>query len=143
MKLFQIEEPDGAPVDPDAPGVAVGIDIAPGGVGSVAIAVGGNAEILPDADGSRALSLAPHRELLLGLRGRVEKQLARPVTHAVIAVDPPDAAAIAEAALAAGIIVLGVLSRTDAAALQRGAAAEEAAVLGAAKRAEDLAPRLE
>jgi len=37
MKLFQIEELDGAPVDADAPGVAVGIDIAPGNVGRVAI----------------------------------------------------------------------------------------------------------
>ena len=26
MKLFQIEEPDGAPIDPDVPGAAIGID---------------------------------------------------------------------------------------------------------------------
>ena len=115
MKLFQIEEPDGAPVDADAPGVAVGIDIAPGNVGRVAIAVGGNAEILPDGDGTRTLSRALHRDLLLALRGRAEKQLARPVTHAVIAVDEADAAAIAAAAVATGIIVLGVIPRADAA----------------------------
>jgi len=143
MKLFQIEELDGAPVDADAPGVAVGIDIAPGNVGRVAIAVGGNAEILPDGDGTRTLSLALHRDLLLALRGRAEKQLARPVTHAVIAVDEADAAAIAAAAVATGIIVLGVIPRADAAALAGGAAGEEAAVLGAAMRAEDLAPKTE
>jgi len=143
MKLFQIEEPDGAPVDADAPGVAVGIDIAPGNVGRVAIAVGGNAEILPDGDGTRTLSLALHRDLLLALRGRAEKQLARPVTHAVIAVDEADAAAIAAAAVATGIVVLGVIPRADAAALAGGAAGEEAAVLGAAMRAEDLAPKTE
>ena len=142
MKLFQIEEPDG-PVDADAPGVAVGIDIAPGNVGRVAIAVGGNAEILPDGDGTRTLSLALHRDLLLALRGRAEKQLARPVTHAVIAVDEADAAAIAAAAVATGIVVLGVIPRADAAALAGGAAGEEAAVLGAAMRAEDLAPKTE
>ena len=142
MKLFQIEEPDGAPVDADAPGVAVGIDIAPGNVGRVAIAVGGNAEILPDGDGTRTLSLALHRDLLLALRGRAEKQLARPVTHAVIAVDEADAAAIAAAAVATGIIVLGVIPRADAAP-PASAAGEEAAVLGAAMRAEDLAPKTE
>ncbi len=142
MKLFQIEEPDGAPADADAPGVAVGIDIAPGGIGRVAIAVGGNAEILPDADGNRSLTLAPERELLLGLRGRAEKQLARPVTHAVIAVDQSNAGAIEMAAVAAGLAVLRVIERGDAATLVRGARPEEAAVLGAAIRAEDLAPRV-
>jgi hypothetical protein len=143
MKLFQIEEPDGAPVDADAPGVAVGIDIAPGDVGRVAIAVGGNAEILPDADGNRTLTLAPRRDLLLALRSRAEKQLARPVTHAVIAADNAEAGSVQEAAIAAGILVLGLIARRDAAALARGAAAEEAPVLGAAIRAEDLAPKVE
>jgi len=143
MKLFQIEEPEGAPVDADAPGVAVGIDIAPGGVGRIAIAVGGNAEILPDADGNRALTLAPPRELLLALRSRAEKQLARPVTHAVIASDNSEAASAQEAAGAAGITVLGLIPRGDAATLARGAAVDEAPVLGAAMRAEDLAPKVE
>ena len=41
MKLFQIEEPDGSPLDAgDGPGAAVGIDIAAGGVGRVAVALG-------------------------------------------------------------------------------------------------------
>jgi hypothetical protein len=143
MKLFQIEEPEGAPVDANAPGVAVGIDIAPGSIGRIAIAVGGNAEILPDADGNRALTLAPHRELLLALRSRAEKQLARPVTHAVIALDNSEAASAQEAAGAAGITVLGLIPRRDAATLARGAAVDEAPVLGAAMRAEDLAPKVE
>jgi hypothetical protein len=143
MKLFQIEEPDGAPVAADAPGVAVGIDIAPGGVGRIAIAVGGNAEILPDADGKRTLTLAPPRDLLLVLRSRAEKQLARPVTHAVIAADNAEAGSVEEAAIAAGITVLAMASRAEAATLARGAAADEAPVLGAAIRAEDLAPKVE
>ena len=142
MKLFQIEEPDGVPVDADAPGVAVGIDIAPGGVGRIAIAVGGNAEILPDADGNRTLTLAPPRDLLLALRSRAEKQLVRPVTHAVVSTDQA-AAGITEAAAAAGINLLGILPRSEASALARGAASDEAPVLGAAIRAEDLAPTAE
>ncbi len=149
MKLFQIEEPDGSPVDRDAPGVAVGIDIEARGVGRVAIAIGGNAEILPDGEGSRSLVVvvgsadAPKRliDLLLGLRSRAEKQLARPVTHAVIAAETEEAALAEAAAAAAGWTVLGLLPRGAAAALARGTAPEEAAVLGAAKRAEDLAPR--
>jgi len=143
MKLFQIEEPDGAPVDADAPGVAVGIDIAPGGVGRIAIAVGGNAEILPDADGNRTLTLAPNRDLLLALRSRAEKQLARPVTHAVIAAENAGAGSVQQAAVAAGITLLAMATRAEAAALARGAATDEAPVLGAAMRAEDLAPRSE
>src|SRR5579883_1554665 len=52
MKLFQIEEPDGSPGDAaQGRGAAVGIEIAGGGIGRVAIAVGGNGEILPGADG--------------------------------------------------------------------------------------------
>jgi hypothetical protein len=143
MKLFQIEEPDGRPVDADAPGVAVGIDIAPGGVGRIAIALGGNAEILPDGDGNRTLSLAPHRDLLLALRSRAEKQLVRPVSHAVIAVDKAEAGSVEEGAIAAGIVLLSLISRGDAARLARGATADEAPVLGAAMRAEDLAPKIE
>ncbi len=56
MKLFQIEEPDGSPADPDAPGVAIGIDIS-GSSAEVAVAVGGNAAVLPDREGF-ALDLA-------------------------------------------------------------------------------------
>jgi len=36
VKLFQIEEPDGSPSDPDAPGVSIGID-ATGPEGEVAL----------------------------------------------------------------------------------------------------------
>jgi Hsp70 protein len=140
MKLFQIEEPDGAPVDRDAPGAAVGIDLA-GAMARVAIALGGNAEILPDADGNRALESSGETlaDLLLGLRARAEKQLARPVTHAVIACDD-DRAAVERAAADAGLTLLRLMRRREAAALAKGAAADEAAALGAAQAAEDLAP---
>ncbi len=152
MKLFQIEEPDGSPLEPaDGPGAAVGIDIVAGGIGRVAIAVGGNAEILPDGDGARSIVVAPgrgpaaadsKRTLLLGLRSRAEKQLGRPVTHAVIAVAPADRAGIEDAAAAAGLAVLRLIDRGAAAALAKGASPEEAAVLGAAIKAEDDAAAL-
>jgi Hsp70 protein len=143
MKLFQIEEPDGSPTDAaEGPGAAVGIDIAPGGVGRVAIAVGGNGEILPDADGERTLRAGDVTDLLLGLRSRAEKQLARPVTHAVIAADGAERAGLDTAAAEAGLTMLRVLDRRVAAALATGAAAEEAAVLGAAVAAEDAMPVL-
>src|SRR5579864_7879690 len=104
MKLFQIEEPDGSPADAAAgPGAAVGIDIAPGGIGRVAIAIGGNGEILPDGDGARALRALGTTELLLGLRSRAEKQLARPVTHAVIAVGAPERSGVEAAAASSGL----------------------------------------
>ena len=147
MKLFQIEEPDGSPLDAaEGPGAAVGIDIAAGGVGRVAIAVGGNGEILPDADGAHSLRVTPGRTtaetataLLLGLRSRAEKQLARPVTHAVIAADAAERAGLEAAAAEAGLTVVRVIERRLAAAMVKGAAAEEAAVLGAAVAAEDAA----
>jgi hypothetical protein len=143
MKLFQIEEPDGSPLDAgDGPGAAVGIDIAAGGIGRVAISLGGNAEILPGADGERSLVAAATKDLLLGLRGRAEKQLAQPVTHAVIAVDAGEGAGIEDAAAAAGLVVLRVVERASAAALAKGTAPAEAAVLGAAIAAEDAAATL-
>ena len=141
MKLFQIEEPDGSPVDAvEGPGAAVGIDIAPGGIGRVAIAVGGNGEILPDADGLRTLRASSTAELLLGLRSRAEKQLARPVTHAVIAADLAERRELDAAAASAGLILLRVSERGAAAALVKGAAVEEAPVLGAAVAAEEAMP---
>ena len=141
MKLFQIEEPDGSPVDvASGPGAAVGIDIAPGGIGRVAIAVGGNGEILPDADGERTLRAPETRELLLRLRSRAEKQLARPVTHAVIAADGAERKGLEAAAAWAGLAVLRVVERGSAAELATGKAAEEAPVLGAAIAAEDAMP---
>ena len=50
MKLFQIEEPDGSPSDPDMPGAAVGIHIG-GAQAEVAVAVGGNPAMLHDREG--------------------------------------------------------------------------------------------
>jgi molecular chaperone DnaK (HSP70) len=151
MKLFQIEEPDGTP---EGPGVAVGIDLDVAAGCAVAIAIGGNAELLPDSDGARRLP-APDlllagtfdaealETVLLALRERAEKQLARPVTHAVIAADPLDAVAqhaIAAAAEAAELTVLLLVSRAAAAAIAGKVPAADAAVLGAAVEAENLAP---
>ena len=149
MKLFQIEEPDGTPGASDGPGAAVGIDIELGNVGRVAVAVGGNAEILPDAEGNSILVIlgrspsATKRAvaLLQGLRGQAEKCLARPVTHAVISCEMGDRAAVESAAVDAGLAILKVMERTEAAALAKGAAPENAAALGAAIAAEGLAPR--
>jgi len=142
MKLFQIEEPEGSPLEAgDGPGAAVGIDVV-GGTGRVAVALGGNAEILPGADGARSLSVAVKQELLLGLRSRAEKQLARPVTHAVIAVDLAERVGIEDAAAAAGITLLRLIERAEAAALAKGAAPDEAPALGAAIAAEDAAATL-
>jgi hypothetical protein len=134
MKLFQIEEPEGAPLDPDAPGAAVGIAVGEK-TGAVAVAVGGNAEILPGGDGERLLEAADLSALLLGLRARAEKQLARPVTHAVIAAPPIEAALVTLAAQEAAIVVLDLVDY--------GIDTIEHAALEAALRAEDLAPKTE
>src|SRR6266567_2160711 len=100
VKLFQIEEPDGSPVDPDAPGVAIGIDIA-GSEAEVAVAVGGNAAVLADREGfaldlavpSAAAPVEDWQLLFEGARLRAERMLAQPVTHAVLAVgSAPDTA---------------------------------------------------
>src|SRR5579863_3755471 len=93
MKLFQIEEPDGSPVDPDAPGVAVGIDVG-GTQAEVAVAVGGNAVVLSDREGfaldlrvpAPAAPAEAWQVLFEGARLRAERVLAQPVTHAVLAV---------------------------------------------------------
>jgi hypothetical protein len=115
LKLFQIEEPDGTPLEAEGPGAAVGIALAEG-VASIAIAVGGNAELLA------RLPLADPAETLRQLRGQAEKMLARPVTHAVIASD----AAIDPAS--AGLVLLRLVPA-------------DVGALGAACLAEDLAPR--
>jgi hypothetical protein len=146
--LFQIEEPDGSPIDePKGPGVAVGIDlVAPHG--AVAVAVGGNAETLEARDGQPGPVTAALRDAagrfdsaalaaaLLALRGRAERALGRPVTHAVLVVgDPPDAAGrsvLDEAALTSGLFVTRVLQAEEAASLGDGIA-----VYGAAVAAED------
>ena len=84
VKLFQIEEPDGAPADPDAPGAAIGID-AGGALAEVAVAVGGNAIVLDDREGFELALPVPAagggrawQELFEGARLRAERALAAP-----------------------------------------------------------------
>jgi len=135
-KLFQIEEPDGSPLDPTGPGAAVGIGIEKAGRtlhGAVAFAVGGNAEILPNGDGERVLESGDLAELLLGLRSRAEKQLARPVTHAVVMLPPIEEGPLALAIEAAGLMLLD--------SVDPGTKSAEAAALEAAALAEDLAAK--
>ena len=145
MKLFQIEEPDGSTIDPDAPGAAIGIDIG-GHRAEVAIAVGGNAVVLADREGF-ALDLAvptptasadEWQRLFEGARLRAERVLAQPVTHAVLALDSaPDAALAARllaASAAAGLVLLRIVAREEI-------GAGEPPALGAAILAEELAPR--
>jgi hypothetical protein len=146
MKLFQIEEPDGSPTDPDAPGAAVGID-AGGDLAEVAFSVGGNTLTLTDREGyEHALPvpgpdapLAAWQALFEGARLRAERALARPVTHAVLvfaaSLDPALAAELIRASEAAGIELLRILT-TDQ--LEAGMSPAEAA----ATLAEDMAPRL-
>jgi hypothetical protein len=145
VKLFQIEEPEGGPTDPDAPGAAIGIDLS-GAVAEVAMSVGGNAMILADREGFEQTLLAPSpdgpakrwRELLEGARLRAERALARPVTHAVLVLpsrlDATTVARIGAAAPEAGLILLQLV---DIAALP----AEAVPALTAAILAEDAAPR--
>lgn len=147
MKLFQIEEPDGSPVDPNAPGAAIGIDLS-GAQAEVAIAVGGNAVLLSDREGferdlpvpTPAASPEEWRHLFEGARLRAERTLAQPVTHAVIAVaSAPDGAGDARllaASEAAGLMLLRIVVRDET-------GAGEPPALAAAILAEDLAPRPE
>ena len=150
MKLFQIEEPDGLP-PADAPGMAVGIELSAAKGAAVAVAVGGNAELLTGADGERRIAAARLddkaglAELLLRLRERAEKALARPVTHAVVALGAGEAPlrdALAAAAEAAGLTLLRLVDAATAAARAPGATAADAPVLGAAIQAEDDAAPL-
>jgi Hsp70 protein len=135
VKLFQIEEPDGTPLETDGVGAAVGIHLAADA--AVAIAVGGNAEILARAAGGEPVAT------LLALRGDAEKILTRPVTHAVIAaatLDEVARRALGEAAEAAGLTVLRLLTAAEASAGAPSPAHPDSAALGAAILAEDLAP---
>ncbi|HJU19184.1 MAG TPA: hypothetical protein VJ770_22240 [Stellaceae bacterium] len=141
MKLFQIEEPDGSPGDPEAPGAAIGID-ASGAAAVVAMAVGGNAVVLPDREGfaldlpvpEPAAAMERWQGVFEGARIRAERALARPVTHAVIAaagpLDPAAQERLQQAAEAAGLAVLRLIEPHGA------APALDAAVL-----AEELMPR--
>jgi hypothetical protein len=130
IKLFQIEEPDGAPDDEDGLGMAVGIELSRAGGASVAAAVGGNAELLvrPEPGGIGGnLTEKGLADLLRDLRSLAEKSVARPVTHAVIRLDGFDLAdhAVLRAAAGAGIALLGIRREGNA--------------LDAAIEAEDLA----
>jgi hypothetical protein len=145
MKLFQIEEPDGSPADPGAPGAAIGVD-AGGELAEVAFSVGGNAMILADREGfERPLPvpgpeapLADWQTLFEGAKLRAERALARPVTHAVLVfvapLDPALAAELLRASEAAGIELLRLVATDDLDASV--SPAEAAAIL-----AEDMAPR--
>lgn len=149
MKLFQIEEPDGSPTDPDAPGAAIGID-ATGKLAEVAMAIGGNAVVLADREGfERDLPVPPldaaseaWQALFEGARMRAERALGRPVTHAVLAVaSEPDAATparLAQAAASGGLELLLVVKRDNFSLTAAGRAS-----IGAATLAEDMAPRPE
>jgi len=145
VKLFQIEEPEGGPADPNAPGAAIGID-AVGAEGEVAVSVGGNAVVLADREGfERALPVpagaateAAWRELLGAAKVRAERALARPVTHAVVVLAEVAEAGIAarlyDAASEAGLELLRVLTKSELPAGSNPA-------LAAAMLAEELAPR--
>jgi hypothetical protein len=145
LKLFQVEEPEGGPADPAAPGAAIGID-AGGGRAEVAFSVGGNALVLEDREGFELVLVVPAREagivawqeLFEGARIRAERALARPVTHAVIALASRRQAGaetqLLTAAERAGLTVLRVLGSSE---LSAGASP----ALAAAILAEELAPR--
>ena len=145
MKLFQIEEPEGGPADPNAPGAAIGID-AVGAEAEVAVSVGGNAVVLGDREGfERALPVpasaaaeAEWQQLLEAARVRAERALVRPVTHAVIVLAEVAEAGIEarlyDAASGAGLEVLRVMTKSELPAGSNPA-------LAAAMLAEDLAPR--
>ena len=145
MKLFQIEEPEGGPADPNAPGAAIGID-AVGAEAEVAVSVGGNAVVLADREGvERALPVpmgaaaeAEWQELLGAAKVRAERALARPVTHAVVVLaevlEASIAARLYDAASGAGLEVLRVVTKSELPAGSNPA-------LAAAVLAEDLAPR--
>jgi hypothetical protein len=141
VKLFQIEEPEGGPPDPDAPGAAIGLD-ASGAEVKVAFSIGGNALLLEDREGFErtlpvpvAASSVEWRATFEAARARAERALSRPVTHAVILLrrqpDGDEEGRLREAAELAGLGVLRL------AAIDGG----PSEVLAAAVLAEDLTPR--
>jgi hypothetical protein len=145
VKLFQIEEPDGSPVNADMPGAAIGID-AGGRDAAVAVAVGGNPAALADREGwpidlAVPAPSAPEeswRYLFEGARLRAERALARPVSHAVLVLPAVPEGGLSErvqaAAGAAGIALLRIVPAAEIAGGDNRAFA--AAIL-----AEDLMPR--
>jgi hypothetical protein len=144
VKLFQIEEPDGSPAEPDLPGAAIGVDLS-GAAAEAAFAIGGNAVMLRDPTEFAPIlpvppATAPEsawRALFEGVRLRAERLLARPVTHAVavLAAPPARAGAMLRAgAAAAGIEILDLPSASQL-------SGEDGPLLAAARMAEDLMPR--
>jgi hypothetical protein len=145
VRLFQIEEPDGGPADPNEPGAAIGVD-AGGSRVEVAFSVGGNALVLDDQEGVEQMlpvlrtdaGVAAWQELLEGARMRAERALARPVTHAMLVLaETPDvntATLLRRAAEGAGLEVLRLAGRAEV-------PADQTPALAAAVLAEDLAPR--
>ena len=145
MKLFQIEEPDGGPADPSAPGAAIGID-AGGAELEIAFSVGGNAVVLADREGIERVLPVPDatagepqwQELFEAARIRAERALARPISHAVVVLAALDDAGVSNklhaAAEAAGLAVLRLIRKAELPAGTNPA-------LTAAILAEDLAPR--
>jgi len=145
VKLFQIEEPEGGPADPSAPGAAIGIDTA-GAEAQVAFSVGGNPVVLADREGfERALPVpvgpvaqSVWRELLEAAKLRAERALVRPVTHAVVVLAEAPAPDLArnlhDAADEAGLALLRVVAKSEL-------PAGPGLPLAAAMLAEDLAPR--
>ena len=139
MKLFQIEEPDGSPADPDAPGAAIGIDVS-GPRAEVAIAVGGNAVLLSDRDGfevdltvpSLTAAMPEWQALFERARLRAERALARLVTHAVVVADGSLAERLQPAAAAAQLTLLRIATPDTSAG--------ESPALAAAILAEELVP---
>jgi hypothetical protein len=139
VKLFQIEEPDGSPADPDAPGAAIGIDVS-GPRAEVAIAVGGNAVLLSDRDGfevdltvpSLTAAMPEWQALFERARLRAERALARPVTHAVVVADGSLAERLQPAAAAAQLTLLRIATPDTSAG--------ESPALAAAILAEELVP---
>jgi hypothetical protein len=141
VKLFQIEEPDGSPADPHAPGAAIGIDLT-GIQAEVAIAVGGNGVVMSDRDGFEvdltvppaSADLPEWQALLEGARLRAERTLARPVTHAVVVADRAAFDRLQGAAAEVDLVLLRTM-------VPEQLPATEKRVLAAAVLAEDLAPR--
>jgi hypothetical protein len=143
VKFFQIEEPDGGPPDPGAPGAAIGLDIS-GAEAEVAVSVGGNAVVLADREGFEQVLWVPGtgaaksewRQLFETAKVRAERALARPVTHAVIVLAEPRADDLRGAAEEAGLEVLRFAAKSE---LPVGTIP----ALTAALLAEDLAPRFD
>jgi hypothetical protein len=142
VRLFQIEEPEGGPADPGAPGAAIGLD-ASGAEVEVGFSVGGNAIVLEDREGfervlpvpATAAGAGEWRATFEAARARAERALSRPVTHVVVLLarqpDGDEEGRLREAAELAGLSVLRLVATeggpNDAVA--------------AALLAEELAPR--